>query len=98
MPRNILGHERREPVVAFPRDEMRSVGTERDIDRRDAACLLLTDALEDALRTGPLNAHGDAWICCLEGAAELLGEWEVECAVEGELALAARGFDQRGSD
>src|SRR3954468_3922533 len=98
MPRNILGHERREPVVAFPRDEMRSVGTERDIDRRNAACLFLTDALEDALRTGPFYAHGDARIYRLKRAAELLGEWQVERTIKGELALPARGLDQGRSD
>ena len=77
---------------------MRSIRAERDIHREDAAGLLLPDALEDALRARPLDPHRDAGIRRLERAAELLRKGQIERTIEGELALAARGLDQRGRD
>jgi hypothetical protein len=46
MPSDILWHERRNPVVAPPIDEMCGISGADDIDCMDAADLLLTYALK----------------------------------------------------
>src|SRR6187200_80850 len=98
MLRDVLRHEWRKPAAALPRDEMRRIGRYRDIGRVDAARLLLADALEDALRTGALHAHGDPRILRLESFRELFGERQIERGIESNLSLAARRLDQRVVD
>ena len=92
--RHLLRQIRLEPVVLLPVEIMRGVGGVGDVNRLDAAALLLRDALEDALGAGALDAHGDAWIFCLEGPRDAFGDVEFERAVEGKLALLARRLDQ----
>ena len=77
---------------------MPGVGADHDIGRVDAARLLLPDALEDALRARALDAHRYPWIFRLEAFRELLGEWQIEPGVEGDLAFAARRVDQLRRD
>ena len=56
----------RHPAVFFPVEIVRGVGGVGDVDRLDAAALLLRDALENPLRAGALDANRDPRIFGLE--------------------------------
>ena len=96
--RHVFRHMRREPAAAFPGDEMGRVGAQHHVDRLDAACLLLSDALEDALRARPLDPRDNSRIGRLERLGEFLRQRDVERRIERDLALPARGLDQGGAD
>src|SRR5262249_26390991 len=78
-------------AFALPYDEMRGVGGIHDIDRVDAAAVLLTDALKHPLGPGALDPAGDTRIFRLERARDLLGDRKVDGGVPGELAFLSRG-------
>ena len=75
---------------------MRRVGAIGDIDRVDAAALLLGDTLVNPLGARALDADRDARIFGLERLAQPLGDIELQRGIIGELAFFARGFDQFG--
>jgi hypothetical protein len=76
---------------------MGRVGAQDEIDRVDAAHLLLADALEDALRARPLEAHRNSRNR-LERLGQLLRDRKVERRIERDLALPACRLDQGGAD
>jgi hypothetical protein len=74
------------------------VGAKNEIDCLYAACLLLADALEDALCARPLDPHRNSRIRRLEHPGELFRESKVERRIESDLAFFPRRFDQGGVD
>src|SRR6202023_1491747 len=54
----VLRHERRQDAVALPGDEMRGVGRIDHVHGMNAARIFLTNALNNALGAGALDAHG----------------------------------------
>ena len=92
--RNILGHVRRKPVPGLPVKIVRGVGAVGDVNRIDAASLLLGDALENPLRAGALDADGDAGIFGFECPGQPFPDVQFQRTIIRELALLAGGFDQ----
>ena len=95
---DIIGNVGRQPFLLFPVEKMRRVGAVADVDRMNAARLLLADALVDPLGPRALDAHRDAGIFGLKGLSQPFGDVELERAVERDLAFLARGLDQRRRD
>src|SRR5262245_21261293 len=91
---HILGHIGRDPVLALPEDEVCGVGAAYEIDRIDAAVLLLLDPLKDSFSPGTLNPRGNPRIPCLESSGQFLGDIQFERTVKRNLALLACGPDQ----
>ena len=91
---DIFGNVGRQPAVLLPVEIMRGIGRVGDVDRLDAAALLLRDALENPLGAGALDAHGDAGIFGLEYPRQPLGGGKLQRRVKRDLAFLARGFDQ----
>ena len=81
--------------MLFPVEIVRGVGAVGDVDRMDAAALLLRDTLENPLRTRALDAHGNAGIFGFEHPAQPFGGGEFQRGIERDLAFLARGLDQR---
>jgi hypothetical protein len=73
---------------------MRGIGAVGNVDRIDAARLLLGDALENPLGAGALDPDGDAGIFGFECPGQPLPNVQLQCAVVRELALLGGGFDQ----
>ena len=86
-----IGHH---PAVLLPVEIMRGVGGVGDVDRLDAAALLLGDALENSLGAGALDPHGDPRILGLENLRQPFGGGELQRRIECDLAFLARGLDQ----
>jgi hypothetical protein len=94
MLRDIVGEVRREPAPSLPVKIMRGVGAVGDVDRVDAASLLLGDTLEYPLSTRAFDADGYSGIFGFECLAQPFGHVELQRGIIGDLALLARGFDQ----
>jgi hypothetical protein len=73
---------------------VRGIGAVGDVDRLDAASLLLGDALENPLRPRALHAHGNARIFGLEHPGQPFSGIEFQRRIERDLAFLARGLDQ----
>jgi hypothetical protein len=58
------------------------IGAVGDVDRIDAAALLLGDALEYPLGAGTFNAHGNPGIFGFEHLAQAFGDVEFERRIE----------------
>ena len=76
--RHLIGNVWREPAVVFPVEIVRRVGAVGDVDRPNAAALLLGDTLENPLRARTLDAHGNAGIFDFEHPAHTLGGVEFQ--------------------
>src|SRR5260370_18436973 len=70
MPGDIVRNVRRDPVLSFPVKIMRGVGAVGDVDRVDAAGLLLGDALKDPLGARALDTDGYSGIFGFECLAQ----------------------------
>lgn len=75
---------------------MREIGGVGDVDRVDAAGLLLCNALVDPLGAGALDPEGDSRIFGLKGLAEPFSDVKFERRIIRNLAFAPRRFDQMG--
>src|SRR3977135_4743837 len=95
---HVLRNVRSEPAAPLPIEIMRGVRAVGDIDRVNAACLLLPDALEQPLRAGAFHAHRNAGIFRLEQLAEPFRDRQLQGRVERKLALLARSLAQSRRD
>ena len=77
MLRDVFGDEWRQPAVFLPGDEVRGVRAVDDVGGADAGGKFLIQPLEQPLRAGTLDLHGNAGILRLERLAELLADWKI---------------------
>ena len=91
---DILGNIGRNPVVALPVDEMRRVRAADNINRKNAACLFLSDTLKNPLGSRTLDAYRDARIFRFEYFAKSFCSRELQRGVEGNLSFLPRCRDQ----
>ena len=77
---------------------MRGIGAVDHVDGADAGGKFLRDPLEQPLRAGALDLHGNAGIFCLERLAELLADRKVHRGIQHHLGFLVRRVDQLRRD
>ena len=92
--RDVVGQIRREPIFRLPVEIMRGISRIGDVNRVDAAGLLLRDPLIDPLGAGALDVDHDAGVLGFERLAEVFGDVQFKRGIVGDVTLSAGSFDQ----